>query len=266
MKRRNILIGFLCALAINSSLFFVTDAKALTPARGCTVILDALTGKQLVRKGDCDQRFSPASTFKMILALIGFDAGILQDQDKPVFKKKGKTVTPEIWLRDSILWYSFEVTKQLGQKRFTDYIRKLHYGNMDVSGDPGKNNSLTQSWIDSSLKISPDEQAAFVLKLFKCDLPVSKEACKKLWASLPQFQAADSWFVRGKTGTVAYRSGVAKQYRLRTGWFIGEAVHKDGTAVVFATTDHQPKNDKQPEGPRVRDKFLAELDNLVSTP
>ncbi|WP_373369869.1 penicillin-binding transpeptidase domain-containing protein, partial [Klebsiella aerogenes] len=40
----------------------------------------------------------------------------------------------------------------------TDYLQqcqKFEYGNQDVSGDSGKHNGLTQSWLMSSLTISP---------------------------------------------------------------------------------------------------------------
>ena len=41
----------------------------------CTLIQDAASGETLYQNGVCDQRVSPASTFKVPLALIGFDSG-----------------------------------------------------------------------------------------------------------------------------------------------------------------------------------------------
>ncbi|HBX3937445.1 TPA: hypothetical protein MH011_29220 [Klebsiella pneumoniae subsp. pneumoniae] len=43
----------------------------------------------------------------------------------------------------------------MGVDRFTEYVKKFEYGNQDVSGDSGKHNGLTQSWLMSSLTISP---------------------------------------------------------------------------------------------------------------
>ena len=54
----------------------------------CTLILDAASGGTLYRQGVCDQRFSPASTFKVPLALIGYDAGILSDEHTPSWDYK----------------------------------------------------------------------------------------------------------------------------------------------------------------------------------
>jgi beta-lactamase class D len=43
----------------------------------------------LVAKGCVDERHSPLSIFKIALALMGFDVGLLQDKDSPkwIFKK-----------------------------------------------------------------------------------------------------------------------------------------------------------------------------------
>jgi beta-lactamase class D len=106
------------------------------------------------------QRFSPASTFKVPLALIGYDAGILSDEHTPSWdyrpefnavKRDRKRVDPTIWERDSIIWYSREITCRLGVDHFADYVSKFDYGNMDVSGNGGKNDGLTHSWVNSSL-------------------------------------------------------------------------------------------------------------------
>lgn len=39
---------------------------------------------EIYREGDCDKRYSPSSTFKIALSLIGFDSGILIDETNPV--------------------------------------------------------------------------------------------------------------------------------------------------------------------------------------
>lgn len=71
----------------------------------CTLIQDSESGATLYQDGVCDRRASPASTFKVPLALIGYDAGILSDPHtpswdyKPEFnavKRDRKTVDPTI--------------------------------------------------------------------------------------------------------------------------------------------------------------------------
>src|SRR5258705_13875344 len=91
----------------------------------CTLILDSESSETLYRDGVCDQRFSPASTFKVPLSLIGYDAGILSDEHTPAWgykpqfkavKRDQKTVDPTIWEKDSILWFSREITRRLGSE------------------------------------------------------------------------------------------------------------------------------------------------------
>lgn len=175
----------------------------------CTLVLDAVSGETLYRDGVCDRRFSPASTFKVPLSLIGYDAGILGDEHtpswnyKPEFnavKRDRKTVDPTIWERDSIIWYSREITRRLGAGRFAGYVTKFGYGNMDVSGNAGKNDSLTRSWVNSSLEISPVEQTDFLRRLLAGEMPVSARAHNMTKAIIPTFQAG-GWTVQGKTGS-----------------------------------------------------------------
>ena len=115
-------------------------------------------------------------------------------------KRDQKTVDPMIWERDSVLWYSREITRRLGAKSFAGYVSKFGYGNMDVSGNAGKDNGLTHSWINSSLKISPVEQIAFLRRLLAGKMPVSAKAHEMTRAIMPSFQAG-GWTVQGKTGS-----------------------------------------------------------------
>lgn len=242
--------------------------EAMAQSRECAVILDASSGAAILRRGTCDRRLSPASTFKTVLSLIGFDAGILKDVHEPKLPYKPdvkapardrKAVDPETWLRDSVLWYSREITRKLGTERFAAYLQKLGYGNADISGDAGKNNGLTQAWIDSSLEISPNEQAAFMLRLVRCSLPVSHDACMKTKAAMPRFAAKGGWTIHGKTGTVLYRG---RADGLRTGWFVGWA-ERGGKRLVFAHMRDRFGNLPLRAGPQVRDDFLRDLPELV---
>ena len=241
----------------------------------CTVVLDAASGKTLHREGACGERFNPFSTFKLPLALIGYDAGILEDEHTPAWdyrpefnavKRDRKTVDPAIWERDSVLWFSREVTRHLGEQRFAGYVSKLQYGNADVSGDPGKKNGLTDSWLLSSLKISPDEQAEFVRRMLARELPVSDKAYAMTSAIIPRVEAADGWVVHGKTGTGWLRGQDGKGDRNRPlGWFVGWAEGK-GRQVVFARMQVGMGKSDSPKGPMLRAQFLEELPRLMKRP
>ncbi|TPK67394.1 MULTISPECIES: class D beta-lactamase [unclassified Mesorhizobium] len=234
----------------------------------CTLIADAQSGKTLYQNGVCDQRFSPASTFKVPLSLIGYDAGILSDEHtpswgyKPEFKavkRDHKTVDPTIWERDSVLWYSRQITRRLGPESFAGYVSKFAYGNADVSGDPGKNDGLTHSWVNSSLKITPVEQIDFLRKLLAGKMPVSAKAHDMTKAILPSFKAGD-WTVQGKTGST--RVGEGGKDRRSLGWFVGWA-QKNGRQIVFARLVVDTKRSDMPKGLATRAAFLKDLPLLI---
>ena len=77
-----------------------------------------------MQEGVCDERVPPASTFKIPIALMGYDAGFLQDEHNPTLPfKEGYAdwikswradTDPTVWMRDSVVWYSQQVTLSLG--------------------------------------------------------------------------------------------------------------------------------------------------------
>lgn len=238
----------------------------------CTVILDAKTGDALHREGTCDQAFAPQSSFKLPLAIMGYDAGILVDATKPRWdykaewkkpKREQKSVDPTVWERDSIVWYSQELTRKLGAQKFSDYVRRFDYGNADVRGVKGRTDGLTESWLMSSLKISPDGQVDFLRRFLNGKLPVSKAAYDKTIAIIPAFDAADDWKVHGKTGSGRMRTKAGKyDGDSWLGWFVGWA-DKGDRRVVFATLNIKDWKSEEPISFATRDKLIADLPKLV---
>ncbi len=91
--------------------------------------------KSLLQTGQCEQRYSPASTFKIAISLMGYDTGILLDRMHPVWPYKEKyhaslaiwkqSHNPTTWLAHSCVWYSQVITQKLGLKKFKDYVKKF---------------------------------------------------------------------------------------------------------------------------------------------
>jgi beta-lactamase class D len=114
---------------------------------------------------------------------MGYNEGILIDETHPELPFKEGYVdyveswkrpqTPTSWIKNSCVWYSQITTQKLGIKKFSDFLQKFNYGNHNTSGDVGENNGLTESWLGSSLQISPQEQVTFLQKLLDNKLPVS---------------------------------------------------------------------------------------------
>jgi beta-lactamase class D/catechol 2,3-dioxygenase-like lactoylglutathione lyase family enzyme len=258
-------------LALLSSPLAATDAAA-EPT--CTLIVDAATGAVQLRAGDrCDERLTPASTFKVPLALIGFDSKILIDRDRPAWPfREGyadwdpiwkRTTTPTTWMRDSVVWYSQELTRRLGIEQFQKYVDRLEYGNRDLSGDPGRGNGLTNAWLGTSLRISATEQVAFIRRLIRRELPVSRSATARTMGIMPE-KIVDGWRIKGKTGTGSRRLADGTNDRSRqVGWFVGWATHGERT-LVFARLIEDEQTERVRAGWRARDTLFADWPALMA--
>jgi beta-lactamase class D len=260
--------------AVGIVLFFLhlsNPAQAGSPP--CT-ILTRDTGEIIAQNGPCDIRNSPASTFKIALALIGFDAGILTGAHAPVWSYQEdyhswddaakKDTDPTSWLRESIVWYSQVLTKTLGVRRLQGYVDAFSYGNQDLSGDVDPEAVLPGAvWVNSTLQISPIEQVDFLRKLLSAELPVSKKAYAMTLAIVPTFQVSDGWLVHGKTGTgfQPTQTGAIDRDR-QFGWFIGWA-SKGKETVIFARLIKDDERSDTRAGFRARDTLLADLPSLL---
>ncbi|UXN57791.1 class D beta-lactamase [Phyllobacterium zundukense] len=237
-------------------------------AEECTFVVDAQTGATVEEKGACDDRYTAASTFKVALALMGYDAGVLTDAHTPLWNwqegiraptRDKKPVDPIIWQADSVLWYSRELARHVGAQRFSSYVGKFNYGNMDVSGEPGKSNGLSHAWI-TSLTISPREQTDFIRRMLAHELPVSPAAINKTMAIVPTFNTESGWRVHGKTGSGWTRDTRGKIQRSRPeGWFVGWA-ERQGRVIVFARLGIGTVEGRQ--GLIEQENLLSALENL----
>ena len=172
----------------------------------------------------CNQRIAADSTFKIPLSLMAFNEGIINqntvfkwDGQKRMLPEWNQDQSPRTWLKYSVVWVSQQLTPQLGYARIQHYLTVFNYGNQDFSGDPGKNNGLTQAWLSSSLKISAIEQLNFLKAMLSNQLPINPETVDNTKQNMYQGKLNNGFNYYGKTG-----AGVQKQgTKLRDGWFVG---------------------------------------------
>lgn len=243
----------------------------------CTVIADAVSGNVLVQEGDCAMRVTPASTFKIALSLMGFDAGILKDEHTPTLAYHDGDVAwggdawrqptdAARWIQYSVVWFSQRVAQSLGDARFQRYADVFDYGNRDVSGDPGKHNGTSGAWINSSLQISPLEQVAFLRKIANRTLPVSAAALDMTWRVTEIATHPGGWTIHGKTGTgspgapITHEGNYDREHAY--GWFVGWATKAPRT-LVFARLTQDAQVQPTPAGMRTRDALLSDFPSLV---
>lgn len=240
--------------------------------------VDQNSGQVLEQRGDLEERSSPCSTFKIALALIGIDSGILANESSPEWTITKADYagdmdawygshTPQTWLKYSVVPYSQIMTQKLGKEAFEEYVEKLEYGNKNVTGDPVKQDGLTQCWLSSSLQISPEEQIRFLDHLTHEKLPVSQTSQKVVKDMLYLNSDIAGWKLYGKTGGGRQQNAEGAPTDLKVFWFVGW-VEKGNQRILFAAnvkeetpSDSWPSNLAKKEAIQMLDSLLSEEDS-----
>ena len=257
-------------LAVASVLAFPV-ANAAT----CTALSDAVTGKLLRQEGSCAERVTPASTFKIALSLMGYDSGYLTDEHLPALPfHEGyldyipswkATTDPTTWIKNSVVWYSQQLTEWLGEARLRHYVEAFHYGNADVSGDPAKHDGLTHAWLSSSLRISPLEQLEFLHHLVTRQLPVSARAYELTGRITAVGELPGGWDVHGKSGNGArVNADGTVDHTRQIGWFVGWA-SKGERVLAFARCIQDDAPQAESVAKRAREGLLRDLPGILGS-
>ena len=102
-----------------------------------------------------------------------------------------------------------------------------------MSGDKGKDNGLTHSWLSSSLEISPVEQVTFLQNLVNRQLPVSSKAYNITKRIIFVEELPNGWKLYGKTGSCAVMNETRTQ-KLKdkhNEWFVGW-IEKEDRVII----------------------------------
>lgn len=159
----------------------------------------------------CATRFSPYSTFKIPNSIMALEAGIAPDAHfyqsyQPELYPREDWMPDWLvrnWLKDhtlrsaykqSVVWYYQELAKAAGAGTMGRYLERFQYGNQDISG------GLTQFWLGNSLKISPDEQVAFLRKFYHNEFNLS-EKTHVLMKDIMVLKQTAEYRISGKTGS-----------------------------------------------------------------
>jgi beta-lactamase class D len=227
----------------------------------------------LIQEGKIAKRYSPCSTFKIFLSLIGFEEKILIDEQSPVWPFKPEyeafleswkdPQNPTSWMKNSCVWYSQVLTKLLGMEKFKCYVTKFSYGNMDLSGDTGQNNGLTNAWLSSSLEISPLEQLMFLENLLNGKLPVGEHARDMTKKILFVEELKNGWHLYGKTGSGYLLNEKREKTQIKHGWFIGW-IEKEGRKIIFVHHIEDAKVEEGHAGPRAKEQAKIKLIKMIT--
>ena len=179
-------------------------------------------------------RYRPASTYKLLNALLFQETGVAQNLDE-VILWDGVDREIESWNRDhtlasaievSAVWVFEELSGRMDAARAAELVAAADYGNADI-GD-----AIGAYWLQGALRISAIEQLAFLEDLYGGRLPLDVQNQADLVAAMTSTEVAGA--------TIRYKTGTALAGPDPVAWLVGIVEPTDGAAQVFAfNTDLQ---------------------------
>lgn len=179
--------------------------------KGCFILKDQVhEAVHFYNKDRCLERFPPASTFKIMNALVALEANVAPSTDYRIAYDSSHPFSRAVCNKDMSMYDAFresclpwfqELARRNGRQKLQHYMDTVHYGNANIG------TAVDSFWINGALQISADEQVNFVKKLYFSELPgfsdrTQREVCNMMlfrnerggdyrlsyktgWASLP---------------------------------------------------------------------------------
>ena len=131
-----------------------------------------------------DSAYLPASTFKIVNALVGLETGKLTNEKMEivwdgVIRKYPNGDTATAWNKNltaaeafkvSAIPYFQELARRIGKENMQHWLDSIKYGSRIIK------TRVDTFWLDNSLQISADEEMGLVKKLYFNQLPFQKRS------------------------------------------------------------------------------------------
>ncbi|MFN6204708.1 MAG: class D beta-lactamase [Acidobacteriota bacterium] len=184
-----------------------------------TMVIESLDGRRryLHQSRRAAQPLPVASTFKIFNTLIALEEGVVTGPESP-FKWDGAIRSIPDWNRDqtlrsafrvSCVWCYQELARRIGPDRYLAHLRRAGYGNLEAPFE------LTRFWLDGTLRVSAQQQVAFLRRVVNRDLPYRSSSYDELREIMLQDQGPKvAYKVAAKTGwSTILNPGI--------GWYVG---------------------------------------------
>ncbi len=202
--------------------------------RGTFVLLEPASDRYLVAdEARARSRFLPASTFKIVNALIGLELGSITDENE-VFHWDGKPKLRAAWerdhtlasgMRESVVWMFQETARRTGKARMREWVEKLEYGNTDIRG------GIDLFWLQGNLRVSAMEQIDFLRRLAEGELPMSQRSQRLVRQALV--------VERGRGDTLYAKTGTTGAVKEPVHWWIGW-IERQGRPLAYFVMNFTP--------------------------
>lgn len=201
--------------------------------------------------------YLPASTFKIFNSLVGLETGAVDTN--VLIRWDGVRRWNADWNRDMRLKTAFQlscvpcyqqIARKVGVERMKEWLQKANYGKMDVQAS-----NIDTFWLTGNSRISQYEQVDFLKRLYKNELPFSKNTMEQL-KNIMILDRAEGYVLRAKTGWT-------EQNKMNIGWYVGYL--EKGEDVYFFALNMEKKVRKRGSGNfgparrDITDKILKEL-------
>ncbi|MGE8557616.1 MAG: class D beta-lactamase [Acinetobacter sp.] len=187
-------------------------------------------GKQFNRYGNALTRannaYIPASTFKMLNALIGLQHHKANTTE--VFKWDGQKRSFAAWEKDMTLGQAMqasavpvyqELARRIGLDLMQQEVRRVGFGNQNIG------QQVDNFWLLGPLKITPEQEAKFAYQLATEQLPFDASVQK---------QVKDMLFIERRGETKLYaKSGWGMDVQPQVGWYSGWVEQPNGQITAF---------------------------------
>ena len=213
-------------------------------------------GTQLKRYGNDLNRaktsYIPASTFKMLNALIGLQHGKATNTE--IFKWNGEKRSFPTWEKDMTLAEAMQVSavpvyqelaRRIGLDLMSQEVKRVGFGNTQIG------QQVDNFWLVGPLKITPEQEAKFAYQLAKKTLPFDDAV---------QQQVKDMLYVERRGDSKLYaKSGWGMDVEPQVGWYTGWVEQPNGQITAFALNMHMQTGDDPAERKQMTLSILDKL-------
>ncbi len=177
----------------------------------------------------CERGFLPASTFKIVNAMLALETGVAPDENLIIpwdsvnrqFQAWNKDHSLKTAFQASSVPYYQEIARRIGVERLQAGVQRLDYGKMDIRAE-----NLTDFWLVGNSKITPYEQLDFLTRFVEKKLPIKPSTHQKMKDLMVMMSGEDGLTMRGKTGWAIVDNR-------NIGWLVGYLERPDGERFVF---------------------------------